>query len=199
MSGGERTFRYARTEPLWYFGAGGSYAAFVYSGMAASPAAVAISGSNLDSLNATLSCQFGKGRDSAVAVCTMASGTLVCVDVLAQRDHFGVVVDGGENRGQFRRGECLLTAGRDQPSPAAGVDDIIGQLQLQRIDVGEHRVEPGGVDDLGSLDADRQHVLDRGDEVVDVHLGDLHRIEMTEPFPERWSDYLIEMLGDYVF
>jgi cardiolipin synthase len=24
-------------------------------------------------------------------------------------------------------------------------------------------------------------------------------VEMTEPFPERWSDYLIEMIGDYVF
>ena len=24
-------------------------------------------------------------------------------------------------------------------------------------------------------------------------------VELREPFPERWSDYLIEMIGDYVF
>ena len=24
-------------------------------------------------------------------------------------------------------------------------------------------------------------------------------VEITEPFPERWSDYLIEILGDYIF
>jgi cardiolipin synthase len=24
-------------------------------------------------------------------------------------------------------------------------------------------------------------------------------VELTEPFPERWSDYLIELVGDYVF
>jgi len=23
--------------------------------------------------------------------------------------------------------------------------------------------------------------------------------ELREPFPERWSDYLLEFLGDYVF
>jgi cardiolipin synthase len=24
-------------------------------------------------------------------------------------------------------------------------------------------------------------------------------VEITEPFPERWSDHLIEVLGDYIF
>ena len=24
-------------------------------------------------------------------------------------------------------------------------------------------------------------------------------VELTEPFPERWTDYLIEIVGDYVF
>ena len=24
-------------------------------------------------------------------------------------------------------------------------------------------------------------------------------IELTEPFPERWSDFLLELVGDYVF
>ena len=24
-------------------------------------------------------------------------------------------------------------------------------------------------------------------------------VEMTAPFPERWSDHLIEMIGDYIF
>jgi phosphatidylserine/phosphatidylglycerophosphate/cardiolipin synthase-like enzyme len=24
-------------------------------------------------------------------------------------------------------------------------------------------------------------------------------VEITEPFPERWSDHLIEILGDYIF
>ena len=24
-------------------------------------------------------------------------------------------------------------------------------------------------------------------------------VELTEPFPERWSDYLIEIVGDYIF
>nr|MDJ0919182.1 phospholipase D-like domain-containing protein [Woeseiaceae bacterium] len=24
-------------------------------------------------------------------------------------------------------------------------------------------------------------------------------VELTEPFPERWSDYLLELVGDYVF
>ena len=24
-------------------------------------------------------------------------------------------------------------------------------------------------------------------------------VELAEPFPERWSDYLLELVGDYVF
>jgi hypothetical protein len=24
-------------------------------------------------------------------------------------------------------------------------------------------------------------------------------VELTEPFPERWSDYLFEIVGDYIF
>ena len=35
------------------------------------------------------------------------------------------------------------------------------------------------------------------EELFDVDFA--RSVELTEPFPERWSDYLIEMIGDYVF
>jgi len=39
------------------------------------------------------------------------------------------------------------------------------------------------------------------DELLDrVFEADFERsIELTEPFPERWSDFLLEFVGDYIF
>ena len=116
--------------------------------------------------------------------------------VVRMRDvGLGVVVDGGEDAGHLAEREGLWAGLGDHASAPSGVDHVIGQHHLRRVDVRQHRFESGRVDDLGTLQRDRQHLLDERDEAGEI--GGLERRRHRASFgAEACGDIGVRRDGD---